>query len=312
MCVFLAGCAYSVPRYHTAPSKKTSTPHTVVVQHNPGTGKTITVQRGDTVYSLSQRYNVPIRALIQTNRLKAPFILSVGRELTIPATATHVVRKGDTLYSISRAYGVDMSRLVRQNGIRFPYGITEGQVLVLPGQIVTKTVSVKKTATAKTETATPQKKQYARKTADEKANTTQPRVKLPAPPERSSGKFAWPVAGGTVVASYGAVGNGRHNDGINIKAAEGVEVRSAENGVVAYAGNELKGFGNLLLLKHADGWVTAYAHNKKLLVKRGQTVKRGDVIATVGKTGSAREPQLHFEVRKGTKAVNPMTYLTKG
>ena len=110
---------------------------------------------------------------------------------------------------------------------------------------------------------------------------------------------------------FGSAGGGRHNDGINIKVAEGTFVRAAENGVVAYAGNELKGFGKLLLVKHADGWITAYAHNKEFLVKRGDTVKRGQPMAKAGKTGNAKEPQLHFEIRRGTKAVDPMTYLEK-
>lgn len=305
----LSACGYTVPSYHYARGK-TSKSVKVKVQRNTGTAKKITVKKGDTVYSLSKRHNVPIRSLIQTNGLKAPFVLSVGRVLNIPGPATHVVQKGDTVYSISRAYGVDMSRLARQNNIRYPYAIVAGQVLILPGKVVAssafKSVSSSKLKTSNKKTLP--KKSYKRKTKSDSKS----RIKLPTPPARSSGKFAWPVAGGTLMASFGSAGSGRHNDGINIKAREGAKVYSAENGVVAYAGNELKGFGNLLLLKHADGWVTAYAHNQKLLVRRGQTVKRGEVIATVGKTGSAREPQLHFEVRKGTKAVNPMNYLNKG
>ena len=113
------------------------------------------------------------------------------------------------------------------------------------------------------------------------------------------------------MTKFGSAGAGRHNDGINIKVNEGVSVRAAENGVVAYAGNELKGFGNLLLIKHADGWITAYAHNSKILAKRGETVVRGQPIAKAGKTGNAKEAQLHFEIRKGTKAVDPLAYMEK-
>ena len=118
----------------------------------------------------------------------------------------------------------------------------------------------------------------------------------------------WPV-NGKVVSNFGLVGKGRKNDGINIKAAIGTNVKAADKGIVAYAGNELKGFGNLVLIKHSDGYITAYAHNDRLYVKKGQKVLRGEKIATVGRTGSVNTPQLHFEVRAGKKAVNPRSYL---
>ena len=112
-----------------------------------------------------------------------------------------------------------------------------------------------------------------------------------------------------MISGFGTLGKGRKNDGINIKAPLGSDVKAADKGVVAYAGNELKGFGNLILIKHPDGWITAYAHNQKLLVKKGQTVVKGEKIATVGQTGGVDGPQLHFEVRAGKKAVNPRKYL---
>ena len=134
---------------------------------------------------------------------------------------------------------------------------------------------------------------------------------MPSPPPRSGSKFLWPVQG-KVVAGFGAQGKGYHNDGINISAPRGAEVRAADNGVVAYAGNELRGFGNLLLIKHSGGWVTAYAHNDKLLVKRGQKVRRGQIISKVGSTGAVSRPQLHFELRKRNKAVDPTRWLRRG
>jgi murein DD-endopeptidase MepM/ murein hydrolase activator NlpD len=132
----------------------------------------------------------------------------------------------------------------------------------------------------------------------------------PLPASTSGIQFTWPLTG-PILARFGAAGKGLHNDGINIGAPAGAQVRAAGNGVVAYAGNELKGFGNLLLIKHADGWTTAYAHNDKLLVAKGDTVAQGQVIAIVGRTGNVDKPQLHFEVRKGTQAMDPMTYLVK-
>jgi len=114
---------------------------------------------------------------------------------------------------------------------------------------------------------------------------------------------------GQIISGFGPKKGGLNNDGVNIGAPAGTNVVAADNGVVAYAGNELRGFGNLLLIRHADGWVTAYAHNDKLLVKRGDTVKRGQIIAQVGSTGSVSTPQLHFEIRKGTDPVDPLKYL---
>ena len=122
------------------------------------------------------------------------------------------------------------------------------------------------------------------------------------------GGMRWPVKG-KIISEYGAKPNGLKNEGINIAVPEGTGVRAAESGVVAYAGNELKGYGNLVLIRHEGGWVTAYAHAKELFVKRGDIVKRGDVIAKAGQTGSVSSPQLHFEVRKGATAMDPMKFL---
>jgi murein DD-endopeptidase MepM/ murein hydrolase activator NlpD len=120
--------------------------------------------------------------------------------------------------------------------------------------------------------------------------------------------FNWPVSG-RIISTFGPASGGTHNDGINVSAPEGTTVAAAETGVVAYAGNELRGFGNLLLIKHDGGWVTAYAHNQVLLVKKGDHVRRGQAIARVGSTGGVGSPQLHFELRSGTKAVDPLDHL---
>lgn len=114
-----------------------------------------------------------------------------------------------------------------------------------------------------------------------------------------------------MISGYGPSDNGTRNDGINIAVLQGASVRAAENGVVVYAGSELKGFGNLLLIKHDGGWMTAYAHNDSLEVEKGQIVKKGQVIAKAGQTGNVSTPQLHFEVRKGSGPVNPLDYMEK-
>ncbi|MCH7931873.1 MAG: M23 family metallopeptidase, partial [Proteobacteria bacterium] len=113
------------------------------------------------------------------------------------------------------------------------------------------------------------------------------------------------------VSRFGPKAGGLHNDGINIVAPRGSDVRAAENGVVAYTGNELRGYGNLVLIRHTDGWMSAYAHNETLLVSRGETVRRGQVIARVGSTGNVATAQSHFELRHGARSVNPLKHLAK-
>jgi murein DD-endopeptidase MepM/ murein hydrolase activator NlpD len=135
-------------------------------------------------------------------------------------------------------------------------------------------------------------------------------TKQPAIAARSSSKFSWPVRG-KILSNYGAKNKGLFNDGINIGAAAGTSVLAAENGVVAYAGNEVKGMGNLVIIQHSDGWMTVYAHMDSISLRRGARVNVGQKIGTVGKTGKVDKPQLHFEVRRGTKAYNPIQYLKK-
>jgi murein DD-endopeptidase MepM/ murein hydrolase activator NlpD len=131
----------------------------------------------------------------------------------------------------------------------------------------------------------------------------------PLPALKSNSTFKWPVDG-RVIARFGQGKDNQRNDGINIAAPVGAPVLAAADGVVAYAGNELRGFGNMVLLRHADGWVTAYAHNSSLLVQKGAKVRQGQTIARVGSSGNVDTPQLHFELRQGTKAVDPMKVLT--
>ncbi|GAB5389641.1 MAG: M23 family metallopeptidase [Alphaproteobacteria bacterium] len=131
------------------------------------------------------------------------------------------------------------------------------------------------------------------------------KVVMSDPPPRSRGRFLWPVEG-SIISRYGTKPDGSHNDGVNIAAARGEYVRSAEAGVVAYSGNELRGYGNLVLIRHSDGWITAYAHLDRILARPGDTVRRGEIVGTVGTSGGVTEPQLHFELRKGKRALDPM------
>ncbi len=249
--------------------------------------------RKETVYGISRRYGVPLRSVIDANRLAPPYSLRIGQTLTIPVLRTHVVTKGETVYSISRRYGVELNELVRLNRIASPYTIKPAQSLVLPNTRPAAMAALGGPAGKTLAAVRPAKPTLAA---------------IPQPPPRAGSKFLWPVKG-RVILGYGPKQDGLHNDGINIKAPRGTPVRAAENGVVAYAGNELRGFGNLLLIKHAGGWVTAYAHTERVMVRRGDKVRRGQTIGRVGSTGSVDSPQLHFEVRKGTRAVDPTRLL---
>lgn len=258
------------------------------------TPSVVSVRKGDTLYSISRRYNVPLKDLIEANNLRPPYNLNVGQTLRLPAAQYHIVKKGDTLYSIAREHNLDVASLTRKNNLQAPYTLYVGQKLALSGSVsgTSYKQSAVKSATNKTS--------VSNKRASHTSNYT--------PPKNRTAKFMWPVKG-MVISGFGVIGKGRKNDGINIKAARGTAVKAADKGTVAYAGNELKGFGNLILIKHPDGWITAYAHNDKLLVRKGQKVIKGEKIATVGSTGGVNSPQLHFEVRAGKKAVNPRKYL---
>lgn len=307
------------------------------------TGGSASVQPGDTLYGLSRRHNVPIRAIINANSLAPPYTLQVGQTLTLPRQAYHRVAAGDTVSSIARAYRVSTQDLVRLNAIEPPYLIYVGQPVLLPtagdasvaarpadpgavlrgaampsepqatqplppGSSVTTSVSPNATGTLQPSDRAPAIV-GDNPPPEALASLPPPETPLPELPITApTGAFIWPVQG-SVISGYGAKPGGLFNDGINIAVPTGTPVRAAQDGEVAYAGNELRGYGNLLLVRHANGWMTAYAHNESLLVGRGDKVRRGQVIARSGASGSVGEPQLHFEMRQGTRAVDPVRYL---
>ncbi len=261
------------------------------------------VRRGDTVYRIATVNGVPMRLLIQANGLKPPYALQVGQVLRLPDRPTHTVKRGETVYRIAQTRGADMSALVRINDLAPPYTIHIGQVLLLPGSTGNPPSSPAPAVAAAPPSAAPAAGESAPAAAPPPQATA-----IPQPPPRQGRGLDWPVRG-RVVVPYGSVAKGMCNDGINISAKLGTSVRAAESGVVAYAGNELKGFGNMLLVKHEGGLITTYAHADEIKVSRGAVVKRGQIIASVGQSGGVASPQLHFEVREGSKAVDPMKYL---
>lgn len=321
------------PRTTTAPVQASPSGNVTRARSSVGSdasfvgASAVRVGPGDTVYALSRRHRVPVPAIIRANDLEPPYLLIVGQRISLPRGTQHTVTPGDTLYSIAQRYDAVLYELARLNDIDAPYTIRVGEVLVIPeGDKSPAPASQPSTPAPQARTAQsappPQTapppddkpRQMARvpKTAASGDIAVLPPKKPPAPvppPAARTGRgFVWPVKG-PLMSNFGNKDGGLRNDGINIIAPLGTPVMAAENGVVAYAGNEIRGFGNLLLIKHADGYVTAYAHNEDLLVQRGQRVQRGQKIATVGQTGSVNRPQLHFEIRKGRRPQNPEKYL---
>ena len=330
----------------------------------------ITIEKGDTLYSVSRKYSVPVNDLAVMNKISAPFALSVGQKLKVPdilsvpkydakpeRAATNTAKSVKPVESTEQ---VTTPVATKKPQVDKTVQKTENKTTVTENKqkpADTKTTSttdknksvkaddqskktdakkevkpqakktevkkeIKKAEPKKTDTkkAVTNKKTEAKKTdvkntsqksvqkSTTKADTQKRTVKQLA--ARSSSKFSWPVRG-KILSGYGSKTNGLFNDGINIKAARGTTVLAAENGFVAYAGNEVKGMGNLVIIQHADGWMTVYAHMDSMTVRRGSTVLVGQKIGTVGTSGKVDQPQLHFEIRKGTKAYNPVNYLKK-
>jgi murein DD-endopeptidase MepM/ murein hydrolase activator NlpD len=301
------------------------------------------VAKGDTLDIISRRYGVPVAAIKQANAIVSPAGIRAGQRLVIPratpgttaprtaaappattkatAATTHIVEPGESLSKIAHRYHVPLVDMAKANRIQ-PYAqVKMGDRLIIPGRpaapaqaaAAAKPEPVQALAQPKAPPAAPQKLAAVEPTQTARALT--PVTQAPdvdsgtKTADASSPGFRWPVRG-RIIAGFGPKTNGQQNDGINLAVPEGTPVKAAEDGVVAYAGNELKGYGNLVLVRHPNGYVTAYAHASEVLVKRGDTIKRGQVIARSGQTGTVTSPQLHFEIRKGSAPVDPTQYLT--
>jgi murein DD-endopeptidase MepM/ murein hydrolase activator NlpD len=283
--------------------------------------------KGPRALSPGQQLIIPRQA---TAAIAAPALAApVSKPVAVASApaSVHFVNHGDTLLSIARQHHVPLAELARANNLDTSAKLKLGMKLNVPGA---KTAAAVPAAAAPVAVAAaqpaaalapppvtkvaalgPAPQQTARlaqsaPTADEPA--VESPVKAAADATGALPTFRWPVRG-KVITAYGAKTNGKANDGINLAVPEGTPVKAAEDGVVAYSGNELKGYGNLVLVRHANGYVTAYAHASELMVKRGDTIKRGQVIAKSGQSGEVGSPQLHFEIRKGSTPVDPLQFL---
>ena len=324
-------------------------PKSVAATRNAHGGATIIVGTSDTLEIIAKRYNVSAAEIVRANGYKGPRALSPGQQLIIPprqataaaapapavaapatkpvaaASSVHVVNKGDTLHSIARRNHVPVGELAKANNLDQSAKLSIGMKLTVPGN---KSAAAEPAPAAAapaqqlqlaaltppaTRSITPAAPQQSARLAQSNVQVEEKPAEPAAnakPSETTSAlpSFRWPVRG-KVITSYGSKTNGKANDGINVAVPEGTPVKAAEDGVVAYSGNELKGYGNLILVRHSNGYVTAYAHASELLVRRGDTIKRGQIIAKSGQSGEVGSPQLHFEIRKGSSPVDPLQFL---
>jgi murein DD-endopeptidase MepM/ murein hydrolase activator NlpD len=214
----------------------------------------------------------------------------------------HVVKRGDTLNKISRLYRKPVADIAKANNIQLTTRLKVGDRLVIPSV----TVNSKPGG-------------FPAKIPNHSANSVEPAGEIAQAKAKHAIKvaketaalpmFHWPVQG-RIIASFGSSLSGERNDGIDLAVPEGTPITAAEDGVVSYAGNAFAGQGNLVLIRHSNGYSTVYAHAKELLVKRGDQIKRGQVIAHSGQTGNVNAPQLHFEVRRGATPLDPVRFLT--
>ena len=264
------------------------------------------VAPGETIYSLGRRYQLTPMAIAKANNVGLNHHLKVGDRIVIPGQGS----------APRLAMPAQQPAPVAQPAQPTSRTAAKQPVQAAPAQVPQQQPAAPKVAQVKPAQPQPAQPKVAQNTTPT-ANLVAPAADpLPEPtPTGTTGgsntSFRWPVKG-RVIQGFGPKSGGGQNDGINVAVPEGTPIKAAEDGVVAYAGSELKGYGNLVLVRHSNGFVTAYAHASELNVKKGETIKRGQVIGKAGQTGNVSSPQLHFEVRKGATPVDPTQYLTGG
>jgi len=268
---------------------------------------TYVVQSGDTLFSVARRSGMKPTEIAAMNGISTDTQLQIGQTLRLKAGAGTAVAANAPPKALGAPPKMLGTLTVASNAPgAAPVAAPTKMITLAPpaqtaetGQLVLNAPKAPAMPTIPVNRATDTTATNASATAIDNATDA----------ASSDGKsFRWPVRG-RIISGFGTKPNGEKNDGINLAVPEGTSVKAVETGTVIYAGNELEGYGNLVLIRHADGWVSAYAHNKDILVKRGDTVRRGQTVAHAGMTGSVASPQVHFELRKGAKPVNPLDYL---
>ena len=278
------------------------------------------VQRGDHIDELARAFSTTREVLLQANHIRAPYTIHPGEIMKVPVAKAYVARSGDTLSGVARRFAVGVDELAQLNRISTRAALRPGQEIGLPSSMrdrgpIRAETQYAAAAPSRYRTDPPPTRYYGQiQPATPTQSTARPSYgyQTSQPPgavtqvaptlsdseiaQAAHGRFVWPIRG-DMMARFGPQGVGRRNDGIDIRASQGTLVKAAASGEVVYAGNQVPGFGNLVLIKHADGWVTAYAHLDQVNVQMKQQVAQGTAVGTVGASGGATEPELHFEVR---------------
>lgn len=280
------------------------------------------VRPGDTLRRIAERTGSGMLAIARANALAQPYSLSPGERLTIPGGRYHLIERGDTGIAIAQAYGVPWSEIIDANGLGEPYLLRAGQRLLIPDSASSPAGAPRRSTAAERAAAfhldiddlvTGSEPAIADNGKPARPSRSPARVLASttpvATPSRLVGGFSWPVHG-RIISQFGPAAKGVRNDGIQIAVPSGTPVLAAADGVVAYVGSSIPSLGGLIIIKHGDGYTTVYGNAKKLLVQRGQSVRRGQEIAVSGETGAAAQPSLHFEIRKGRDAIDPLGKLS--
>jgi murein DD-endopeptidase MepM/ murein hydrolase activator NlpD len=239
------------------------------------TPRTHRVSANESLYDIATRYQIPMLALIGQNGLEPPYALVPGREIELPPPRFHVAQPGESFAAIAERYSVDPRSLALLNRLTLPHEPRPGERIVLP-------------AMASDRAAPP---------------TPAPEIRAPVRPQARGARFRWPLRG-NVAARFGAQTGGGRLDGIEIAGREGASIAAAAEGDVVYAGADLPAYGTLVLVRHADNFVTAYGYARRALVQEGQHVRAGQALAELGgRPGGAR---LLFQVRRGREALDPL------
>lgn len=278
---------------------------------------TYVVAPGDTLNRIAERTGAGTDAIAQANALDPPFAVRSGQRLRIPGGRYHIVRAGQTGIAIARAYGIEWSRIVTANVLAEPYTLRVGQRLAIPGPATGSSRAAERAAAFTLDVddilTGAQPAQVASAAAARPAPTARRVLPATTPivtPARLAGGFAWPVDG-RVVKRFGAGASGERSDGIKIAVPLQTPIRATADGVVVYVGDRVPALGGLVMVKHGDGWTSVYGHAARLLVRRGQSVRRGETIGLSGETGFADRPELHFELRRGRAPVDPLRELPR-
>lgn len=242
------------------------------------------IESGESLYTIARRYNVTAQAIVQANGMASPDKIFVGQKIIIPGlTAKSAPTQVASIAPVENVASPDKSAPSPAMALVSPQNST-------PAPAVDKTAAIKDPSLVDPDTS--------------KAQPVASKPALVEPVMSGADKFRWPISGKVITDFIASKGTG-----INIEAPEGATVRAAENGQVIYVGSGVEGYGNLILIRHANGYVSAYAHLKAIGVNKGDNVTRGDSIGQAGMTGSVSRPQLHFELRKGATPVDPVPML---